>query len=222
MIALVVFTDGRASCISRTIPSALANLDGPITRTLIYNDSEDPQYMDWLRTTFGQQFQVIGDRTRRGFGGAIRYVWSLLADLPQPYIFHLEDDFTFNRPVDLFTMMDVLRNNRHLIQLALRRQPWNDDERMAGGIVEQHPDAYTEVCDDHACWLEHRLFFTTNPSLYRTALTTIPWPDVKHSEGIFTHQLLDADPDARFAFWGRRSDGEWVTHLGAQRVGSGY
>lgn len=228
MITLLVMTDGRRDCIERTIPSAEANLEGPITTRLIYDDSGDEDYRSWLVERFGPDgFGVTyHPKGRQGFGGAIRDAWRFLACagsyLPGHYIFHLEDDFTFNRPVDLTTMAHTLAQQPHLVQLALRRQPWNDDERAAGGIVEQHPDDFLEVSNgSRTRWLEHRRFFTTNPSLYRRSLCAGGWPEGAHSEGRFTHELL-VDPDARFGFWGARDSGEWVTHIGRERVGSGY
>lgn len=222
MIALLVMTDGRASCITKAIPSALANLHGPITRRVIHDDSGDPNYQRWLRHSF-PSFDVIGHPAgRQGFGGAIRNAWRTLALCPERFVFHLEDDFTFNRPVDLLELADVLDENPCLVQLAFRRQPWNAEEKAAGGIVEQHPGDYEDMIDHaHRHWLEHRRFFTTNPSLYRRTLCHEVWPDGEHSEGHFTHQLL-ADPAVRFGFWGARESGEWVTHIGDVRVGSGY
>jgi hypothetical protein len=224
VIALVVFTDGRVDCIDETIRSAARMLHGPITTRLINDDSDDHDYRLWLR----QQFEPLGFDLitpaigRQGFGGAIRHAWSHLETLWEPFIFHLEDDFTFNRPVDLGDMADTLMNHQHLVQLALRRQPWNDEERVAGGIIEQHPDDYTQAMDAHGNrWLEHRRFFTTNPSLYRRHLIKTGWPRTENSEGMFTHKLL-ASPKVRFGFWGDRDDEPWVSHIGRERVGTGY
>lgn len=223
MIVLLVITDGRRDCIAKTIPSALDNLQGPITRRVLYDDSGDPDHCAWLEATFPSFDLIWHPDGRQGFGGAIRTAWFQLAHGPQQYVFHLEDDFTFNRPVDLTAMADVLDHRPELVQLALRRQPWNDHERLAGGIVEQHPDAYKDRHDASGHhWLAHRLFFTTNPSLYRRALCSTPWPDGADSEGRFTHQLLQADESARFAFWGDRDSGEAVEHIGRERVGTGY
>jgi hypothetical protein len=128
-------------------------------------------------------------------------------------VFHLEDDFTFNRPVDLGAMAASSIENPNLVQLALRRQPWNDEERAAGGIVEQHPDDYDRPLRPHGHeWLEHRRFFTTNPSLYRRSLCALGWPDVEQSEGHFTHQLTR--PRRALRVLGPRHSGEWVTHIG--------
>lgn len=224
MIALLVLTDGRRECIERSIPAALEQLAGPITLRVIHDDSADPDYRAWLEERFGPLgFEIIGSAERLGFGGAIRNAWRELRRRDGiRFVFHLEDDFILRRPVDLMTMSMVLNRDPKLRQLALRRQPWNDEERAAGGVIEQHPDDFREFTDGYAVWLEHRRFFTTNPSLYSTALLQREWPNGANSEGRFGVVLFAGDPAARCAFWGSRDSGEWVEHIGHQRVGSGY
>lgn len=221
MIALLVMTDGRRECIAQAIPSLLHEIHGPITRQIIHDDSGDPDYRTWLAVQF-PGFEVVGG-DRLGFAGAYARAWRYVsAYVPEPFLFSTEDDFTYNRPVDLAELVAVLTQNPQLAQLALRRQPWNDQERAAGGIVEQHPEAYVEMVDHaHRHWLEQRLFWTTNPSLHRTLTCALGWPDEPQSEGIFTHRLIE-DPDLRFGFWGARDSGEWVTHIGTERAGTGY
>lgn len=220
MIALIVITDGRRDCIEQTIPSAEANLRGPITKRLIVNDSGDHRDWVWLRDTF-PEFTVIHHKSRLGFAGSINTAWNYLRGEPESFVFHLEDDFTFNREIPLLDLARVLDREPGLIQLALRRQPWSSDEVRAGGVVEQHPDAYIDRLSDDGEWLEQRLFFTTNPSLYRMSLCSRVWPSGPHSEGHFSHRLL-TDPAIRFGYWGARSSGEWITHIGQNRNGSGY
>lgn len=220
MIAVVVMTDGRRDCIEQAIAS-MHHLHGPITRKLIHDDSGDSDYRGWLVATF-PQFDLVATGNRSGFGGAYNNAWRHLARLPERFVFSTEDDFVFTRPVDLLAMADVLDENLCLHQLALRRQPWNPEERLAGGIVEQHPGDYRELFDHgHRHWLEHRRFFTTNPSLIRRSLCEQGWPTDEHSEGVFSHRLF-VDPAARCGFWGSRDSGEWVEHIGHQRVGTGY
>lgn len=218
MICLLVMTDGRHH-INATIRSAEANLVGPITAAIIHDDSGNPEHRAELAEQY-PDFEVIGGE-RVGFGGAISRAWQHMRTISAEFVFHLEDDFTFNRPVDLAAMADVLRANPHLAQMALRRQPWNDEERAAGGVVEQHPDDYTDCADGGYRWLGHRRFFTTNPSLYPTSITERGWPSGPHSEGRFSLDLFD-DPQTRCAFWGARDSGEWVHHIGEHRNGTGY
>jgi hypothetical protein len=133
-----------------------------------------------------------------------------------------EDDFILTRDVDVSAMAGTLDAERDLVQLALRRQPWNDAERAAGGIVEQHPDQFYEVWDRGRVWLEHRRFFTTNPHLIRAEwLTETQWPEGPESEGRYSLSLF-AGGRLRCGFWGARDSGEWCEHIGHERVGTGY
>lgn len=228
MIALLVMTDGRRDLIRRTVVSALANARpaGVFSEYWIHDDSGDQEYQAWLLATFpadmiGMRWRLIITSGRAGFGGAIQNAWEhLVAKSSARFVFHLEDDFTFNRPFDLHAMADILERRPELAQMALRRQAWNEAEIAAGGVVESNPDAYNERSERSQTWLEHRLFFTTNPSLYRFDLMRRGWPNGRQSEGVFTHKLLD--DDYSFGYWGHKTDEPWVTHTGTERAGTGY
>ena len=217
-LALLVMTDGRDT-ITETIRSFDEQVTGPVMHRVIHDDSGEPDHRQHLQESF-PDFEVIGGN-RSGFGGAIIRAWRHLRTVPVDWVFHLEDDFTFNRPVALDGLAEVMTANPHIAQMALRRQPWNAEERSAGGVVELHPDRYQDCTDGHNAWLEHRSFFTTNPSLYRRNLCDIGWPKGNESEGRFTAKLV-ADPQVRFGYWGSRQSGEWVTHIGEERRGRGY
>jgi hypothetical protein len=164
----------------------------------------------------------IDDRDHRlGFTGAIQAGWQQVLDTGADWCFHVEADFTFNEPVPLSDMIALLERAPHLVQVALKRQAWNDAERAAGGVVEANSEAFTECHDGLTTWTETRAFFTTNPSVYSTDLCWLGWPQVPRSEGVFTHQLLK-DPRTRFAYWGGKFDPPRVTHIGEERTGCGY
>lgn len=226
MIALLVMTDGRDH-IFETLPTAEAFLVGPVSEVWIHDDSGDPERGEKLRRVFPHA-RVVQTAGRSGFGGAIRSAWDALRlGSSAPFVFHLEDDFRLFRIVELARMAEVLQLRPELVQLALRRQPWNAEELAAGGIVELHPgdfeDRTTRLHDGtEAEWLAHRRFFTTNPSLYRTDLLGREWPDGAHSEGRFSIELFASNPDRVAGYWGSRSSGEWCEHIGHQRVGTGY
>lgn len=221
MIVLLVMTDGRDDLLARTLPVATAHV--PHTRLLVHDDTGDYRH----RLALSDQWrhlgaEVIGGDTRRGFGGAISAAWAHLERAVEPFVVHLEDDFILGRPFDWLDLADTLIRHPHLVQLALRRQPWNPAEIAAGGVIEQHPDDYTECRDAGGVWLEHTRFFTTNPSIYRRAMCAEGWPTGDRSEGVFTHRIRTNHPDWRFAYWGARSSGEWCEHIGHQRAGTGY
>lgn len=219
MITLLVITDGRRDCLQRTLDSfALCVNSDHIGRRVIVNDCPDPDYAAWI-DGLGFDTHVKPLARRRGFGGAIAAGWAAIGDTD--WIFHLEDDFLFTRHVDVRAMTRVLEHHPDLVQMALRRQPWNEEEKAAGGIVELHPGQYTSCGEGTVFWLEHRMFFTTNPCLYPKWVRDRSWPQCDYSEGVFTHQLF-ADPNLKSAFWGKAEDPPWVFHIGQHRTGTGY
>jgi len=153
-----------------------------------------------------------------GFAGAIQRGWD---QIRTDWVFHVEADFVFKAPVPLDRMVSVMKRKPYLAQIALKRQAWNPEEIAAGGVVEADFDAFEQVIDRGDIWTEHRKFFTTNPSLYPAALCKQGWPQVEHSEGVFTHMLLGA-PSVRFAYWGPKIAPPMVEHIGEIRAGVGY
>ena len=223
MILLAVTTDGRQECLERTIASALEQLQGLDGPRLIFDDSGDRAYQRWLRSTYQREgFTVAYGRERVGQGKALARMWKHLADSmyrSHPWVFHLEDDFLFDRPVDLEQLRSVLEERPCLAQMALLRQPWFSGEVKAGGIIERDPDEYIRVSAGDVEWFEHRMWFTLNPCLYRRELCELERPTGYRHEWSFGRRLCE-DPEVRFGLWG---DGTpWVTHIGEKRIGRGY
>lgn len=197
-VCLLLIGDGREDYRDRTIASAKEML--PEFKRLVEIDDSDHEL---------------------GFAGAIQEGWRQVLETGADWVFHLEADFTFERPVPIDRMAAVLKRHPKIAQVCLKRQPWNDAEKAAGGIVEANPDAYTQHVEKGDIFTTHRACFSTNPCLYPAALCHQGWPQVEHSEGIFTHRLLE-DEECRFAFWGAKFDEPMVTHIGEERVGNGY
>lgn len=219
-IGVVVITDGRGECFERTVSSLVAAWgDQPVDEVIIVDDSGDPEYRRWLNHRYGQ-YELVSHITRRGFAGAIQSAWDTIGH--HDWIFHLEDDFTFNEPINCEGMIDVLDRRPDVMQMALKRQPCGSVEEADGGFMEQHPEEYVNEETDGYSWCWQRRFYTTNPSFYRGSLTKRGWPQVEHSEGMFSMALIEEDPEAKFGFWGHTSDPPRVHHIGEQRIGVGY
>lgn len=216
-ITLLVITDGRSECICDTLDSLVKNVPHQFAHSLMINDSGNPYYATWLNVRY-PTFTKVHHEHRRGFAGAVRSAWESLPACD--FVFTLEDDFTFNRPVDVLAMADLLSAHPDLAQVVLKRQAWNSDEVSAGGVVELHPEWFTEREYNGQPYLEHRAFYSTNPNLMPFAITQLGWPNVEHSEGVFSAQLKEKGYS--FAYWGARSDPPFVHHIGAQRIGVFY
>lgn len=144
MIACVVVTDGRVpSTIEACIESARQNLHGALGCTII-DDSADAEYAAYLDRTFSQ-FRILHNPERRGLGGAVSTAWSAALATPARYVLHLEDDFVFLAPIDLSSMAAILDANPLLSQLVLKRNPVNDVEMAAGGMMEANPSAFEDA-----------------------------------------------------------------------------
>lgn len=194
---LLVISDGRDDYRERSLASADACL---------------PPFDDRVE---------VDDRDHRlGFAGAIAEGWRQVLERGHDWVFHLEADFVFNRPVPVDDMRRVLEAFPHLVQMALLRQPWNDQERAAGGIVQMHPEDYARHVWNGHPFLEHRRHFTTNPCLYPAWVMRSGWPQEPESEGKFGISLFASDPALRAGYWGEGE--EWTSHIGTVRVGVGY
>lgn len=225
-VTLVVHTDGRRDYIARSLASLRTNLTGPIVKRVIFDDSGDPEYKAWLLAEFGREaqgeqgFYVVGPEKRLGYTASMRAMWAYLdGRCSTDYVFQAEDDFLYERFVDLVPMIEALEGGPHLRQMALLRGPYYAREIEAGSIIAEHPDAYELRNSRPHPFLEHRLYFTANPSLFRRSLCQIPWPSAASSERVYT-DVLNRDPASRFGLWG--SGEAWITHIGAERVGTGY
>lgn len=164
---------------------------------------------------------VIDDREHKlGFSGAIREGWRQVLETGASHVFHAELDFTYRQPIELEAMIDALRQRPRLAQVCLKRGPVNAEEIAAGGIVERFPERYREEMAAGRRITLHDVCFSTNPCVYSVEMCRRGWPQAKHSEGVFTHQLL-AD-GFEFAFWGGKFDAPRVHHIGDVRAGSGY
>lgn len=166
---------------------------------------------------------VVDDHDHRlGFSGAVAEGWRRVLESGCDYVFHAELDFTYNEPVPLDRMIQVLERHPEVVQLSLKRQPVNHEEIAAGDFVRLAPNDYHEQCDGDDVWTQHRKFWTTNPSLYRVELCRLGWPQERFSEGKFSGRYFQANPTHWSGIWGAKYDPPRVHHIGEKRAGRGY
>jgi hypothetical protein len=217
MIAVALLTDGRPHYIERTIPS-LEEMVAPIDRRVIFDDSGDHDYAAGLTRRF-PRWEVEAAAARTGYAAAVRRALSCAAELGD-FVFVSEDDFVYQRPVDLVAIAEVMVRRR-LAQMVLPRQPWYPVEHRGGGILQRFGGGYVEHTDGDLAWVEHRLFWSMNPHLVASDfLLAHPWPLGDHSEARFGQAMFATGVTA--GMWGRLGDAPYVEHIGRERVGTGY
>lgn len=209
-VDLVVITDGRGDYLEQAIDSAREHLDYRFTQRIMVDDSGEPRYTAWLREQY-PEFKVLAHPQRRGLAAAVQTGWQATS---AEYVFHLEEDFTFNQHVDIEAMRTVLRGSSCLAQVVLKRQAWSREEKAAGGIVEMHPNQYVERRIAGHVVTAHRRIFSLNPCLIPRDVIDIGWP-ASNEAGFTAACLVDG---WEFAFIGARFDPPVVTHIGERRT----
>ena len=219
-VAVVVHTGGqpanwptRRGYLEASLASLVEKVSGPIVQRVVYDCWGDPairREIEPLANRYG--FYVVGPIGGMDFTVSMQTMWSYIRRrVTADFVFAVEDDFTYDRPVDLADLVAALRSDPGLVQVALLRDACYGDERelaAIGNILGWPRPAFTF----RPGWFEHRQFWTNNPSLFRRSLTERPWPSGHHSETIFGRSLF-ADKALRSAFWGTGEP--WITHIGA-------
>lgn len=220
-VSLYFITDGRTELLEQTLASFHNSIAYPFFERFIVNDSVEPDAITSVNNLANfYSLKVIQHEEKRGFAGVYDTAWKNISE-ESDYAMGVEDDFLFNQKIDLAEMMFVLEYNRNLVQLCLKRQAWNEEEKKAGGIIEQWPDLYEEKEVGHIKWCEHRNFYSTNPNLTPTWVCKKGWPLLPKSESVFSQQLF-RNPNYKSAYFASKFSQPLVNHIGNVRSGHGY
>lgn len=210
-VSLIIITDGRREYIKQTIARLKDVVDYSFIEKIIVNDSGDINYHQFLVDNF-LDFKIISHDQRSGLAHAIQTAWSSYSSEAE-YIFHLEDDFLFTEKPQIDLMISLLKNNKHLTQMALVRNPVNPPEEAVGGFVFQNLQDYVQK----EGFFEHTRLFTLNPSIYPTSTAHVGWPD-QGNEPDFTSKVLSINNSYKFAYFGDIYDAPRVFHIGHMRT----
>jgi hypothetical protein len=226
-VTLVVHTGGepetwddRVAYLRTALASLNERVSGPIVQRVIYSDWGGYR-LDALNDLAAQHgFYVVGPVEHLGYSKSTAAMWRYLRERAKGrFIFAVEDDFTYDRDVDLVPMIRTLEENPHLKQLALLRHAAYASEFAAGGVLESLKSPTTLRNGRPFPFVEHRDHWTANPSLFRRTVTQTPWPSKASSERAFGDLML-RDKAAAFAYWG--SGEAWITHIGETRASTSY
>jgi hypothetical protein len=240
---LVVLTHGDSAPLARTL-SSFGEMVSPAPNDVIVGiDAEDTAAAERIvhDALLGWPREKAVGAITISLGGhgccvAVGALWRFARRPGHDYVFWLEHDFLFERPVDLRELAAVLDAQPHVAEMTLVRQAVGTEPDPGGFIATgpgwYHPretriegqgwpgDVPIGAVERTAPWLEHRRNFSLNPSLIRRDfIERNDWPAGAGCEHVFSAQVVEADPEATFGLWG---DGEpWVSHFG-EHDGHGY
>lgn len=214
---LIITTNGRYKCLDETLASFRDHVSPHPTDGYVFIDGAHfaSETLNILAEHPWTGWSTDWSQSPIGFCKAVQYGWDEGASCPADWcVFWLEDDFLFERDINLDELSEVLTKNPQLTQMALMRHPVNDAEIAAGGCYELRRDQY----EDKGGWLESHTNHTTTCSLMTSEFVgEHPWPGDDGCEGKFS---IDIQQEGfSFGVWG---GGEpWIRHTG-QRAGFGY
>jgi glycosyltransferase involved in cell wall biosynthesis len=215
-VTAVFITDGRIDLLENTLQSFHNNIQYPFFEKIIINDSLDEKVINSvnnLSSFYG--IKVIQHEEKRGFAGAYDSAFKNISS-ESDYTFFCEDDFVFNEKINIGELIYILEYDRNIVQIALKRQAWSEEEKAAGGFMEQWIDQYHNKEAAGLNWCEHRLFYTTNPNLTSKFVIERGWQLLPKSESVFS-QLLFMNPNYKSAYLGKKTDSPKVEHVGYNR-----
>ena len=164
-VAVVVHTGGqpanwptRRGYLERSLASLAEQVSGPIVQRVVYDcwgDAAIRREVEALAIPLG--FYVVGPTSPVDFTASMQALWGYLRRrVRAEYVFAVEDDFTYDRPVELADLVLALKANPDLVQMALLRDACYPDERETGG----HPRlARSPAFTFRERWFEQREFW---------------------------------------------------------------
>lgn len=224
MLSMTVLTDGRKEYLSKTLPTWIEAYGEIIPHKIIIDDSGSTGYRHWLTETFPDFLVVAVGKDRCGYTEAMRKVFEVVRAYDQPYNLHVEDDFVLHKPPILSDVVSILDTFPSLSQMSFMRQPWYENERRYGGVVEaleaDGVKVFHQKFTNGKYWVKHNAFWTANPSVFPQWLAHRTWPEPPWSEMHFS-KGLKRDKKI-FGIWGNRNDWVCVEHIGEVRSGTDY
>lgn len=208
----------REETLARTLDSFQARVYPKPSELLAYYDGYGETLLP-LMYDGAMHWNISTAQRQGGFCRATRNLWKHAYKCESPWIFWLEDDFVFTRNVNLEDLAYTMECEPQVAQMALYRQPVNDEEKAAGGFLKQHPEEYERKGGGAVAWFETRRNWTTNPALFRREVCQYNWPDGPFCEGKFGFRIRELQPETTFGIWGAGEP--WVEHIGV-REGTGY
>jgi len=218
-IDVVVTTNGRTEIFKKALENWNKTLIfNQIREVIISNDCpQKPLDLDFFNNFYKQsQVRIFNHEENLGFAKNIDFAWKQV-ERSADFILHLEDDFIFNGRPPIEQMVDVLVANPSLAQMVLKRQPWSQEEKDAGGYDILH--GFVNAQADHATrrgnsrYMLHNKFFSSNPSLIPRSVFSRGW---RGTEEDMTRHLLEHG--FVFGCWGLKGDAPDVHHIGDYRA----
>lgn len=212
-ICIIILNDGRNDYLEQTLKSLDENLIVPIgseVYKILYDDmpeGRDEETISRIALEHKIDRVILSDKNN-GIDQAVQNVWK---EVPEcDYVWHQENDFTYNEKIFVADMIRPLELNRMIGQVALQRQAWYDDEIEAGSMYKVPYRSYRHGNIAGINLVFQDMFFTHNPCIYRysSIAQVSPYNELAFAE------YLKKKGIKTFAYLGKLTDAPKVHHIG--------
>lgn len=214
---VIIINDGRNDYLAETLKSFKENVvfpEGSEVCKILIDDwpyDRDEKTIKKLAKKYGID-KLVFNPENIGVNRTVRKVWSLVPE-DVDYIWHQENDFTFLEKVNIQELMTVLENPI-IVQCAIVRQPWFEDEKQAGSLMNTRSGRFKQANAAGVDVVLHKDHFTFNPSLYKRNWLVDLEP---FGEYELKNYLIARNPALWFAYYGKKEDNHRVLHIGERK-----
>jgi hypothetical protein len=213
-------TDGRKEYLEQTVKSWEEKSDIlKAKHRIIFDDSADKEYQDYLKSTYTNYTVVPVGETRLRFNRAMHSAHKHVRSLNCSHTVWIEDDQILLVEIDILDMIEIVDKHK-LFQLSLVRAPFFYDELGDKNIIETLSKNGWPISDLGDCTV-HNVMFAAHPHVFPNSILECEWQqddDALMAESNFGKKLLSLFPRAsnnqRFGFYGNIDSEPQTKHIG--------
>lgn len=218
-IVVLVINDGRNDYLEQTLKSFKKNVVMPPEAevfTLLIDDMPEGRNENEIQDIV-KKYEInkaILNEENLGINAVVQLAWQAISVLKPDYIFHQENDFVYNHTIDVQRMISALECNQRIGQVALRRQPWFEDELKANTLYKDL-NYYRAVNIAGHELVFQKEYFTHNPCIYRAkhAVQIHGYNEYAYAKYLLKNGIMT------FAYMGKLDTPPHVTHIGYIKKG---
>lgn len=215
---VIIINDGRNDYLERSLKSFSYNVVFPegseVYKVMIddWPDGRNEKELKEIQAEYKIDFIILNEKNL-GVNETVRKIWKLIPD-DVDYIYHQENDFEYTEKIFISDLIEIA-SLPNIVQCALIRQPWFEDEVEAGSLMNTRPERFKDANVSGRDIILQRDHFTFNPSLYKKKWTTGEVLELKNfGEYAIRDYYINKNGGLWFAYYGKKLDANRVLHIG--------
>lgn len=219
-IALLIFSSNRLEFLNSTLKSLHQQVDfgnHQVYKILIDDYPQNRNDDEFLKIQKKYNIdRLILHSENQGYSVSWKEGWDNIPE-DTDFVFHQEDDFTYNTQVDISKILDLFENSQHVLaQICLKRQVWyHPSMDFIHGIDSGRINSTTEKIGNEMLVL-HQHLFNPNPCIYPHWVVKLcdNLPTVQ--ENVIMEQIINTSTSIFCAMYGNNPI---VHHVGVYTQG---